>query len=99
MTCEFLYIVSICTGVYTAWLLYERVPGTLPRAQNCLLLTGGLRIAAPGTIPMLAGLPSETTNQLLQEWLIDAVLGFGVIAAWYLYLSKSKKVREIYSEL
>jgi hypothetical protein len=89
--------ISICTGGYMAWLLYEREPGTLPRAQNCLLLTAGLRIAAPGAIPILGGLPSDATEQLLQEWFVDALIGFAVTAAWYAYLSRSKKVREIYA--
>jgi hypothetical protein len=97
MLFQLLFGASICTGIYTAWTLYRRIPGTLSRAQNGLLLTAALRIASGGIIPIMGGLPPDPTRQLTQDWLIEAVVGFAATAAWYSYLSRSKLVQEIYA--
>lgn len=89
--------ISIVTGIYTAWVLYRRVPGSLPRAQNGLLVTGALRVVAPGTIPLFGGLPAEASNELIQDWLITGLALSCVTAAWYWYLCRSQRVQEIYA--
>ena len=73
--------VSIGTAIYTAWVLYRRVPGTLPRAQNCFLLTAGLRALAPLSIPLFGGLPAAASGELIQDWMGTGLLFVSVTAA------------------
>jgi hypothetical protein len=89
--------ISIVLGVYTAWVLYRRKPGSLFFAQNCFLATVALRIAGGCSIPLLGGLPPDTTNQLIHGLFRSVIVSLGFTIAWYLYLSHSKKVHEIYA--
>jgi hypothetical protein len=93
---QVVFSVSICLGVNTAWILYRRKPGSLFFAQNCFLATVALRIAGGCTIPLLGGLSPDATSQLMQGWMRNVIIGLGVTIAWYLYLSKSKTVHDVY---
>ena len=94
---QVMFVVSIGTAIYTAWVLYSRVPGTLPRAQNAFLLTAALRVLAPGVIPLFGGLPTQASTELIRDWMGTGLLFVAVTAAWYLYLGRSKKVKQIYA--
>jgi Protein of unknown function (DUF2569) len=94
---QVMFVVSIGTAIYSAWVLYQRVPGTLPRAQNAFLLTGALRVLAPGAVPLFGGLPSQASSELIRDWMSTGALFIVMTAAWYLYLCRSKKVRQIYA--
>jgi hypothetical protein len=90
---------SICSALYTAWLLYCRNPGTLPIAQKGFLITAALRIAAGWSIPALGGLPSDVVRELWPKQLLETVVAVGFAVAWYLYLTRSRRVGEIYAPL
>jgi len=90
----FQMLVGIGTAVwaYTAWLLYRRAPGTLPRAQAGLVIGGLLKIAGSLSIPLFGGLPAATANSMLQEALPGTIGSMVMIGIWYLYLACSQRV-------
>ena len=94
---QIVFALSIGLGVYSAWIFYRRKPGSLFLAQNCFLGTVALRIAAGCAIPMFGGLPPAATSQLMQGWTRSVIIALGFTIAWYLYLSRSKRVHDIYN--
>jgi hypothetical protein len=88
---------SIAVWAYTAWVLYRREPGTLKTAQTSFLLGAALRIAGSYSIPLLGGLPPETSRSLIQQALPFTVISLAMVSVWYLYLTRSQRVREIYA--
>jgi hypothetical protein len=94
---QLLLVASIVAWVYTAWVLYRREPGTLARAQTGLLIGAVLRIAANYANPLLAGLPSEAARELIQDSFLASIFVLAFTGAWYLYLTRSRRVRDIYT--
>jgi hypothetical protein len=87
---------SACTALYTVRVLYQRVPGTLPFAIAAFTATILVRIAAGWIFDLVAGLPEEFREPLRSDVIRSLMLAaHGVV--WYLYLARSKRVREIYA--
>lgn len=89
---------SACSALYLVWVLYGRNPGTLPLAKRALVFTIILRIAAPWHFYLFAGLPYMTRQEMRSQVLFGglALAAYGTV--WYLYLSYSKRVREMFAE-
>jgi hypothetical protein len=87
---------GIFAWLYCAWVLYQREPGTLRRAQMSLLVGAALRLAGGWSIVLFGGLPKETLRAMAQQsgFVTFVVLLF--TGAWYYYLLRSERVREIY---
>jgi len=88
---------SIAAWVYTAWVLYRREPGTLARAQTGLLVGAVLRIAGNYAIPLLAGLPSDAVTVLIRDAFPASLFVLAFTGGWYLYLTRSHRVRDVYT--
>jgi hypothetical protein len=88
---------GIAVWIYVAWVLYRREPGTLARAQACLIVGAVLRIAGGYSIPLLGGFPADTVRTLLNETLPLTFFVLLFTGIWYMYLARSQKVREIYA--
>ena len=88
---------GMAVWMYAAWVLYRREPGTLAQAQICLVTGAALRIASGYAIPLFAGFPGRTVQELMQDALLLTVFLFLFTTVWYLYLARSQKVREIYT--
>lgn len=87
---------SACTALYTVWVLYQRVPGTLFIVKRAFVATIVLRMAAGWIFDLIAGLPEEFREPLRSDVIRSLTLAaYGIV--WYLYLSRSKRVREIYA--
>ena len=88
---------GIAAWAYTAWVLYQREPGTLGKLKIGLVLGFILRIAGVYTIPLFGGLPPSAAQTIIQNSLPFNFLSFVLISIWYLYLLRSQRVREIYA--
>ncbi len=88
---------GIAVWVYTVWVLYRREPGTLGRAQTCLLYGAILRVAGAYSIPLFGGLPADAARTLMWQALPLTLFVFLFSGIWYMYLARSEKVREIYA--
>ena len=77
--------------------LYRRTPKSLPTIQTGLILTIGLRAIAGWVFPLLANLPSAAFRTSYPQRLAGSFILFGIGTAWYLYLARSERVREIYA--
>lgn len=87
---------SACTALYTVWLLYRRVPGTLIVAKRGFLATVLLRMAAGWVFDLIARLPEEVRGSLRSDVMLTLILAaYGSV--WYLYLTRSRRVKEIYA--
>ena len=88
---------GILAWLFTAWLLYQREPGTLKKAQMSLLVGSLLRLVGLWSIVLFGGLPTKMAQRLVPQ------LGYGTsvillfTGAWYFYLLRSERVREIYA--
>lgn len=88
---------SICAALYTVLLVYQRNPQSLITIQNGFLLTIGLRIVSNWIFPLFAHLPSGVLKPSYSQRLFGSFVLLGVGTAWYLYLVRSKRVREVYA--
>ena len=88
---------GVAAWAYTAWVLYRRVPGTLGRAQTCLVIGALLRVAGGYSIPFFGGLPADVATTLTREAFPFTVFVLLFTGIWYLYLARSQEVREIYA--
>jgi hypothetical protein len=88
---------SIACWAYTAWLLYRRERGTLLAAQGSFLLGAALRMVGSFAIVLFGGLPQDTTRSMVAQTLPGAMISGVILVAWYLYLVRSRRVREIYA--
>jgi hypothetical protein len=87
---------SACTALYTVWVLYQRVSGTLFIAIRAFIATILLRMAAGWIFDLIAGLPEEFREPLRSDVIRSLILAaYGIV--WYLYLARSKRVKEIYA--
>jgi hypothetical protein len=89
---------GIITWIYAAWLVFKREPGTLRTIRKSLLIGAGLRIFGGWTLVLLGRLPSEMRTRFFPQLTLMTSLLFFVTAAWYLYLLRSQKIRDIYPE-
>jgi hypothetical protein len=88
---------SILAALYTVLLVYRRTPQSLSAIINGFLLTIGLRIIATWVFPLLADLPPGALSSSYPQRIVGSVVMFGIGTAWYLYLVRSKQVREVYA--
>jgi hypothetical protein len=88
---------GVAVWLYAAWVIYRREPGTLARAQTCLILGAVLRIAGGYSIPLFGGLPADAVRTLMKEALPLTFFALLFAGIWYMYLARSQKVREIYA--
>jgi hypothetical protein len=97
MVFQLLVGAGVAVWVYAAWVLYRREPGTLVRAQTCLIVGAVLRIAGGYSIPLFGGLPADTVRTLTKEALPLTFFVLLFTGIWCMYLARSQKVREIYA--
>jgi hypothetical protein len=97
MAFQFLSGAGIVAWLYTAWVLYQREPGTLRRAQGSLLLGALLRLGGGWTIILCGGLPPDMVHRLMSQAAFGTCVILLVTGAWYFYLARSERVREIYA--
>jgi hypothetical protein len=87
-----IHLYAIRTGI----LLWREAPGSLARAKRFLLALLGWRVAAPFLLTGLAQLPDFAAEAMLAEGLKDSARTAGFVAAWWLYLRRSKRVAATY---
>jgi hypothetical protein len=92
-----LMIASIVAWLFTAWLIYKRESGTLSQMQTSYIVGATLRIGGSFSIVLLGGLPAEMTSAMVKEMLTSTVISVAVVVLWSLYLTRSVRVREIYT--
>ncbi len=97
MVYQLLMGTSMAVWVYTAWVLFRRGPGTLKTAQATFAGGAALRIVASFSIIVLGGLPPDFVRGMLQRTVPAAAGSVLMCAAWYFYLIRSERVREIYA--
>jgi hypothetical protein len=83
--------------VYSAWLLYNREPGTLGVARNCFLLGALLRLASGYVLVLSSGFPSTAVQKVLVQFLPSTMGTILFTAAVSFYLWRSERVKEIYT--
>ena len=88
---------GICASLYTAWVLFRKVPGTLRLAKIFLIVRCVLIIASGFSVPLLAGLSPEATQRMIGQATYGSLISIVFTVIWFTYLSKSNKVAEIYS--
>src|SRR3954466_11642051 len=59
MAFQFVAGEGLLACLYSAWLLYQREPGTLERARTSLLIGGLFRLPATWIIVIFGGLPAD----------------------------------------
>ena len=97
MVYQLLMGTSIAVWDYTAWVLFRGEPGTLKTAQTTFAAGAALRIVGSFSVIIFGGLPPDFANRMLQRTLPTAAGSVLMCAAWYLYLIRSERVREIYA--
>jgi len=88
---------GILAWLFTAWMLYQREPGTLNRAQTSLLIGALLRLLGGWSIVLFGRLPAEMVQRLMPQVGFISCLILLFTGVWYLYLLRSQRVREIYA--
>ena len=88
---------SIAVWAYTAWVLFQREPGTLKMAQTTFLVGAVLRIFGGFSIALFGGLPSEASRLMIQQAIPFTLIAAVMVTVWYFYLLRSERVREIYA--
>ncbi len=98
MACQLLTGAGIVAWLYTVWVLYQREPGTLRRAQTSLLVGALLRLAGAWSTILFGGVPADMVRGVVLQVGLGTCLILLFTGAWYLYLVRSEKVREIYGD-
>jgi hypothetical protein len=88
---------SVCVSIYTAWVLYRRRPGSLGIAQAGLVFRAAFMIISNIPILMLSGFPADLIHGFLNQFIWQALIYLLITGVWYLYLIRSKRVKEIFS--
>ncbi|HTI97528.1 MAG TPA: DUF2569 family protein [Dongiaceae bacterium] len=94
---QFFLGAGMIAWLYTAWVLYEREPGSLKSAQYSLLAGAGLRLIGTWSIVLFGGLPVEKLQTLMSQTLISTCGVLVFSGVWYYYLVSSARVRQIYA--
>ena len=89
---------GVAAWIYTAWVLYQREPGTLGRAQTSLIVGAFLRVVGSWSIILFGGLPSAAIQELIPEVFLVSLFILVFTGIWYSYLARSEKVREIFAD-
>ena len=89
---------STAIWLYTAWILFQREPGTLARAQTSFLIGAGLRIFSFYSLALFSGFPAEISQDMFIKSVSNSVIAGGMITVWYSYLVRSKRVRDVFTE-
>lgn len=89
--------VSVCVSIYTALLLYRMRPATLHWVKTGLVARFLCIACGSFSFPLLAGMSEEATASLFRNATDNVVASLIFTSAWFLYLTRSVKVREIYS--
>lgn len=98
LVCQVANLASACASFYVAWVLYEKRPGTLHQAKAGLVVRCCCIVVGVTSFPVLAGLPRDMTANLVRQAAINGVSSFCFTSLWFLYLTRSAKVREIYAD-
>jgi len=98
MVFQFLTGAGIVAWFYAVWVVYQRQPGSLRRVQMSLALGALLRVAGCWSIMLLGGMPTSATRRLVPQNLLVTFVIIVFTSAWYSYLARSERVREIYAD-
>ncbi len=73
---------SACSALYTVWILFQRVPGTLFLARRAFVMTLVLRVIAVWSFDLLAGLPRAGRDSIGRSIIYSLIIAaYG--AVWY----------------
>jgi hypothetical protein len=97
MVYQLLMCASVALWVYTAWVLFRREPGTLGTAQATFAGGAVLRIASSFSVIVFGGLPPDVKSEMVERIVPVAASSLLMCTAWYMYLIRSERVREIYA--
>ncbi|MBE9527756.1 MAG: DUF2569 family protein [Proteobacteria bacterium] len=92
------FILNIGLGLFSLWAgfsLWTRMAGAVERAKNYLLARVAYSVILY-FLPTMSGLPEEMSTGIQSEIVAASTFSFIYIAIWYLYLTKSKRVRGTY---
>ena len=92
--CKNLTIASSLASVLVVIVLCQRRPGTLGMVKTGIIVRTVLMLAANLSLPIFLRFPAEGRYG---HMFISLTLVMLATAGWYLYLIRSKKVREIYA--
>lgn len=97
LTYQSLLLGAVCAAFFTIWVLLQRTPRTLSIAKRSFIICIALRIMAPWIFHFHSGLPPETLGSL--ESYLSGTLSLAIFGTiWYLYLTKSQRVAELYAK-
>lgn len=92
------FVLNIGLGLFSLWAgfsLWTKMAGAVERAKKYLLARVAYTVILY-FLPAMSGLPEEMSTGIQNEILAASTFSFIYIAIWYLYLTKSKRVRETY---
>jgi hypothetical protein len=92
-----LMIASMVTWLFTAWVVYRRDSGTLFQLRAGYLVGAAMRILGGFTFVLIGGFPAQTRSAMSKDLLPSTAISLLIVIAWWLYLTRSQQVREIYS--
>lgn len=82
-------------SVYAGWRLWKILPGAVITAKKYLVVYLIYNLAAPA-FPFLYRIPEQFANAMFRQLIKGVPFAVAYFAVWYLYLSKSKRVRGTY---
>jgi hypothetical protein len=85
-------------GLFSLWAgfsLWTRMDGAVERAKKYLYAILGYSVVLY-FLPTMSGLPEEMSTEMQSVMAIASVRSIIYVAIWYLYLTKSKRVRGTY---
>lgn len=96
LTAQAIFFGSFFTGMLTVWILYRRNPGTLSSARQGFAAAILLRIVAPWIFYLMISKTSQPFELPIANEIVRTVLlaVFGI--SGYLYLSRSRQLRELF---
>ncbi len=89
---------SVALGLFSLWAgfsLWTRMEGAVERAKKYLYAVLGYS-AILYFLPNMSGLPEEMSAEMQSVMVIASTRSVIYVAIWYLYLTKSKRVRGTY---
>ena len=94
---DYLLLAYGLVSIYTAYyLLYGKNKGVAATARYNLVVMGFLSVTACFSVPVIILLPLNTNDPLWRYCIKGAIQAILVCGVWYVYLARSKRVKETY---
>jgi hypothetical protein len=100
----FMLISGVCRialmvfSIYAGISLWKIVPGAVAVARKYLQALLFYAVFAV-FLPRIVGLPEDVYRDLAAANLLNSLLTIGYVAAWFLYLTRSKRVKTTYTTI